>query len=144
MVRDLCRTLLALVLAWLLACPSFAAQGHQTAATSDDPRAMVRPDPKRAKKLVDLGTKEEDAGSYEAALSAYDEAVRYSPFDVTIVGKAAALRSKLIHAYVDNAEKLAVEGNLQGATQQLAAALHIDPNNDTLQERLKQMESMRN
>ena len=105
---------------------------------------MVRPDPKRAKKLVELGTKEEDAGSYEAALSAYDEAVRYSPFDLTIVGKAAALRSKLIHAYVDNAEKLAVEGNLQGATQQLAAALHIDPNNDTLQERLKQMESMRN
>jgi len=144
MVRDLCRTLLALVLSWLLACPSLRAQGHQTAATSDDPRAMVRPDPKRAKKLVELGTKEEDAGSYEAALSAYDEAVRYSPFDLTIVGKAAALRSKLIHAYVDNAEKLAVEGNLQGATQQLAAALHIDPNNDTLQERLKQMESMRN
>jgi Flp pilus assembly secretin CpaC len=144
MVRYSHRPLLALFLAWLLACPSLPAQGRQTAATSDDPRAMVKPDPKRAKKLVELGTKEEDAGSYEAALSAYDEAVRYSPFDVTIVGKAAALRSKLIRAYVDNAEKLAVEGNLQGATQQLAAALHIDPNNDTLQERLKQMESMRN
>ncbi len=104
---------------------------------------MVKPDPKRAKKLVELGTKEEQAGANEAALAAYDEAVRYAPFDVTIVARAAALRSKLIHAYVDSAEKLAVEGNLPGATQQLAIALHIDPSNDVLLERLKELQTMR-
>lgn len=144
MARRVYRPLLAILLSGLLACANVTAQNAQPASTSDDPHAMVKPDAKRAKRLVDLGTKEEATGAYEAALAAYDEAVRYSPFDVTIVGKAAALRSKLIQAYSDNAERLAVEGNLPGATQQLAAALHIDPSNDILQERLKQMQSMRN
>src|ERR1700756_122014 len=99
MVRSFCRPLLALFLSWLLACPGLPAQNRQTAMSSDDPRAMVKPDPKRAKKLAEVGTKEEEAGSYEAALATYDEAVRYSPFDVTIVGKAATLRAKLIRAY---------------------------------------------
>jgi Flp pilus assembly secretin CpaC len=144
MARGVYRPLLAILLSWLLACAALPAQNAAQASTSDDPHAMVKPDPKRAKRLVDLGTKEEATGAYEAALAAYDEAVRYSPFDVTILGKATALRSKLIQAYSDNAEKLAVEGNLQGATQQLAAALHIDPSNDILQERLKQMQAMRN
>jgi Flp pilus assembly secretin CpaC len=144
MLFRLRRPLLALFLSGLLACPTLPAQNQPATANPDDRRAMVKPDPKRAKKLVELGTKEEEAGSYEAALAAYDEAVRYSPFDVTIVGKATALRSKLIRALEDEAERLAIEGNLQGATQQLAAALHIDPNNDMLLERLKQLESMRN
>lgn len=104
---------------------------------------MVKPDLKRAKKLVELAAKEEQAGSYEAALAAYDEAVRYAPFDVTLVAKDAELRSKLVHSYVDGAEKSAVDGDLQGATQQLAAALHVDPSNAVLAERLKQMEAMR-
>jgi type II secretory pathway component GspD/PulD (secretin) len=143
MYRELHRPLLALLLTGLLACPPLRAQNAQQASNSDDPHASVKPDPKRAKKLVELGAKAEQAGAYDAALSAYDEAVRYSPFDVTIVAKAAALRSKLVNGYSESAEKLAVEGNMNGAVQQLAAALHIDPNNDMVQERLKQMESMR-
>jgi tetratricopeptide (TPR) repeat protein/uncharacterized protein YjdB len=143
MRRRFHQPLLALLLCWALACPQLSAQEKQTVSGADDPHALVKPDPKRAKRLVELGAAEEKAGSYEAALAAYDEAVRYAPFDVTIVGKAAALRSKLIDGYAANAERLAVEGNLQGATQQLAAALHIDPSNDILLERLKQLESMR-
>ncbi len=103
---------------------------------------MVKPDPKRAKKLVELGEKQEAAGSHEAALAAYDEAVRYSPFDVTILAKAAALRSRLVQAYVNDAEKLNVEGNFTGATQALAAALRIDPSNTIVLERMKQVASM--
>ncbi len=104
---------------------------------------MVKPDPKRAKKLVELGAKQEEAGAYEEALASYDEAARYAPFDVTIVGKAAALRSKLVQSYVDNAEKLTVEGNFLEATEKLAAALHVDPSNAILLERLKQVDAMR-
>ena len=103
---------------------------------------MVKPDAKRAKKLMEIGAKQEDAGNYEEALAAYDEAVRYAPFDVTIVSKAALLRSKLIHGYVDSAEKLTVDGNFQGATEQLAAALRIDPSNAIVLERMNQVESM--
>ncbi len=137
------QSLFASLLACLLAWPALPAQTRQDSAVADDSHAMVKPDPKRAKKLMELGAKEEAAGADEAALAAYDEAVRYAPFDVMILGKAAALRSKLVHAYVDRAESSAVEGNLLGATQALAAALQIDPSNTTVLERLKQMESMR-
>jgi type II secretory pathway component GspD/PulD (secretin) len=143
MYRRLHPPLLALLLSWLLACPVLPAQSRQADSSADDPHALVKPDPKRAKKLVELGDRQADAGSYVAALAAYDEAVRCAPFDVTIVGKAVTLRSKLLHGYVDNAEKMAVEGDLTGATQQLAEALHIDPSNDVLLERLKQLQSMR-
>jgi type II secretory pathway component GspD/PulD (secretin) len=137
------QSLVAALLACLLAGPPLPGQARQNSAAADDSHAMVKPDPKRAKKLMELGAKEEAAGADEAALAAYDEAVRYAPFDVVILGKAAALRSKLVHGYVDRAERAAVEGNLLGATQALAAALQIDPSNATVLERLKQMESMR-
>lgn len=141
MHSKLAKSLPALVLATLLACPPLPAQNSQGA--SQDPHAMVKPDPKRAKKLAELAAKEEQTGAYEQALAAYDEAVRYAPFDVTLVAKDTELRSKLVHSYVDGAEKSAVDGDLQGATQQLAAALHMDPTNAVVQERLKQMETMR-
>jgi len=142
MHRRLYQPLLALLLSWLLACPPLPAQNGQTASGSGDPHSLVKPDLKRAKKLMELGEQKEDAGSYEQAMAAYQEAARYSPFDVNIVRKGAALRSKLIRAYVDSAERLMVEENFQGATQQLAAALHIDPSNPLLLERLKQLEAM--
>src|SRR5271157_4026109 len=137
MYRSLYRPLLALLLSWLLACPPLPAQGRQTVSGSDDPHALVKPDPKRAKKLVELGTSEEEAGAYGEALAAYDEAARYAPFDVTIVSKAASLRSKLVRAYVDNAERLALDGNFHGATLELGAALSIDPSNTIAEERLR-------
>ena len=140
------RLLAACLLSWVLVVPVIPAPPQQrqslTRGAQDAP-ASTKPDPKRAKKLVELGRQEEEAGALEKALSAYDEAARYAPFDVTIVGKAAALRSKLVQAYVDNAEKLAVQGSYLEATEQLADALRIDPTNAILVERLKQMDSMR-
>lgn len=134
----------ALLLFGLLAYPSLPAQGASQGPTEPkDPRTMVKPDPKRAKKLVEFGEKEEASGAYEVALAAYEEAARYAPFDVTIVSKGAALRSKLVRGYSDNAERLALEGNLEGATEQLAAALHLDPSNRTVFERMQEMEAMR-
>jgi hypothetical protein len=134
---------LALLLSWVLACTQLPAQEAQNSSGAADSRALVKPDAKRAKKLAELGAKEETAGAYEEALAAYEEAARYAPFDVTIVSKGAALRGKLVRAYVDKAERFAIESNLQGATEQLAAALHIDPSNAVLFERLQQLEAMR-
>jgi len=142
-MRRIYQPLLALLLSWLLACPQLPAQGGQSLASSDSSLSLVKPDPKRAKKLADLGAKEEASGSYDEALMAYDQAARYAPFDVTIVSKAAALRSKLVRSHVENAERLALESNLMGATQELAAALQIDPSNAIVLERLKQLEAMR-
>lgn len=135
---------LALLLGWLLACPPLPAQTNaQNNAGPVDPRAMIKPDPKQAKKLVEFGEKEEAAGAYEQALAAYQQAARYAPFDIAIVGKAAALRSKLVRAYSENAERLAIDGDINGATEQLAAALSLDPSNKIVLDRLQQMEQMR-
>src|ERR1700687_4928438 len=122
MRRCLHQPLLALLLAWLLACPQPPALGAQKASATADSHALVKPDPQRAKKLADMGGKEETAGAYEEALAAYEEAARYAPFDVTIVSKGAALRSKLVRGYVESAERLTLDGNFQGATEQLALA----------------------
>jgi type II secretory pathway component GspD/PulD (secretin) len=138
----LCQSLLSCLLCSLLACPASFSQSPQNAGNAQDPTG-VKPDAKRAKKLLEQGEQQEKTGAYEEALASYDEAIRYSPFDVTLVGKAAALRSKLVQAYVDNAEKLTVEGHFLEASEQLAGALRVDPTNQTLLERLKQVDSMR-
>lgn len=146
MFRPLYQSLLACLLCSFLACPPMPAQAPQnpaSAASAEDPRGGVKPDAKRAKKLMEQGEQQERAGAYEQALDSYDQAIRYSPFDVTLVGKAAALRSKLVQGYVDNAEKLAVEGHFLESSEQLAAALRVDPTNETLLERLKQVDTMR-
>ena len=140
MYRKVHQPILALFLSWLLACPPLPAQNPQSAV--DDAHTMVKPDPKRAKKLMDVGNKEEAAGHEEQALAAYDQAARFAPFDVNIVGRAAALRSKLVQGHVDKAEQLTVKGNFLEASEQLAAALQIDPSNTLLTERLKQVDSM--
>ena len=134
----------ALFLCWVLACPAPGAQAPQSPnAKRDAQRSFVKPDPKRAKKLVEQAAKEEAAGDYLQALSDYEEAARYAPFDVTIVGKGVALRSRLLREHLDSAERMAVENNLDGATQQLAMALEVDPGNPAILERLQQMGSMK-
>ena len=138
------RPVLVLGLSCLMACPQVPARGGaQDAAKSLESQMNVKPDAKRAKKLLEVGAKAEAGGDYEDALAAYEEAARYAPMDINVVGKAATLRSKLVRGYVDGAERLALDGNLEKATEQLAAALHFDPTNSTVLERLKQMEAMR-
>ena len=137
-------TAAALFLSWTLVCPTLPAQEPQSPnAKRDAQRSFVKPDPKRAKKLVEQAAREEAAGDYVRALSDYEEAARYAPFDVTIVGKGTSLRSRLLREHLDGAERLAVEGNMDGATEQLAAALEIDPGNPAILERLQQMGSMK-
>jgi Flp pilus assembly secretin CpaC len=134
----------ALLLSWALVCPALPAQDPQSPDAKRDAQfALVKPDPKRAKKLVEQAAQEEAAGDHIRALGDYEEAARYAPFDVAIVSKGNALRSRLLREHLDGAERLAVEGNMDGATQELAAALEIDPGNHAILERLQQMGSMK-
>ncbi len=136
------RATFLLLFAGLLLCPFMLAQsGAPPGNPEQDPFALVKPNPKVAKKLAAYAAKAEAAGAEEDALAAYEQAARYAPMDVTLVGKAAALRSKLVRTHVDNAERLAVEGNFQGATLELASALSIDPKNPIVEERLRQFKS---
>jgi hypothetical protein len=130
---------LSLFLAALLLCAQSIAQSP---AISQMPASGVQPDLKRARKTAEQGGKAEAAGRLGEALAAYEEASRYAPQDANIVARAASLRSKLVRAHVDEAERDALAGHFDQATEELAAALAIDPGNTIVAERLGQLKSM--
>jgi type II secretory pathway component GspD/PulD (secretin) len=99
-------------------------------------------DLKKAQKEVQQGEKAEASGNLTDALAAYDAAAKDAPLDLGIVGHAAALRAKLVRLHVDAAENAAIRGDLQKATEELHAALKIDPGNATVAERQAEMQSM--
>ncbi|HEX4538380.1 MAG TPA: FG-GAP-like repeat-containing protein [Candidatus Acidoferrum sp.] len=99
-------------------------------------------DLKRAQKAAEHGDQAEAAGHIEEALLYYQEATHYAPRDARYIAKEAALRSKLIRTHVDVAERAALEGRMEKATEELRKALHIDPGNTMVAERLTQMNSM--
>ena len=103
---------------------------------------MVRVDPKRAQRALERGVKAESDGKIDEALTAYDEAARYAPQDLAVVGRGAALRSRLIREHVDRAEQLAIDGKVAQAKEELDTAMRIDPTNRVVAERIAEMESM--
>jgi tetratricopeptide (TPR) repeat protein len=133
----------SLFLSVLLVCTQLSAQApsaaQQPAGTT---RSATRPDAKRAQKAAERGAKAEAAGQLEEALTAYQEAALYAPQDAAIVEHAAALRSKLVRLYTEAAERNALAGRLDQATEALASALRIDPGNTIVMERLGQMKTM--
>ena len=123
----------------LLLCAQIPSQTSLSSQLQDN---TVHPDPKRAQKAAERGDKDLASGRFEEALAEYEEAARYAPQDASIVERAAALRSKLVRAFVEAAERDALAGHLTEATEELAAALRIDPGNTFLQERLGQLTAM--
>src|SRR5215469_1529532 len=123
----------------LLVCPLASAQSPSNSHT---PAKNAQQDLKRARKAEELGDKAEAAGRFAEALVYFEEAARYAPMDANIVGHAAALRSKLIRAHVEAAERDALAGDLDQATGELAEALAIDPGNTIVLERLRELKSM--
>jgi tetratricopeptide (TPR) repeat protein len=120
--------------------------GAQVPAQAPSPSqlqgTMVRGDPKRAQKAAERGDKAEAAGRFEEALAAYLEAASYAPQDMAIVERGAALRSRMVRAQVEAAERDALAGRLTQATEELGAALQIDPGNAIVEERLAQLKAM--
>src|SRR6266403_1432405 len=139
MTRTPLRQAASLVLSMLL-CASTS--GQQPQLSSIAPKSIVRPDPKRAQKLVEAGQKAEADGRNDEALSAYDEATRLAPQNLALVGRGAALRSRLIREHADKAEQLALAGKLPQAKEELSSAMRIDPSNKIVAERYAQMQSM--
>jgi len=134
---------LSVVLCTLLA--GAQARGQQAPAGSPSTwqgEPGVRPDPKRAQKAAGLGDKAAAEGKFDDALAYYAEAARFAPQDMAIVGRGAALRSKLVREHVEAAERDALTGEMEKATEELGAALRIDPGDAIVRERLAQMQSM--
>src|SRR5260370_4848107 len=114
----------------------------QAPATSQIQGPMVRPDPKRAQKAVERGDKAQAAGNLDEALQAYEEAARYAPHEGYVLERGAALRSRVVRVDMEGAERDAMAGRLTEATDDLAAALRIDPSNKVVAERLAQLKAM--
>jgi type II secretory pathway component GspD/PulD (secretin) len=117
-------------------------QSQSTLSTSPSLTA-VRPDAKRAQKATEQGERAEADGRLDEAVAAYDEAARYAPGDPAVLGRGAALRAKLVRTHTDNAERLALVGNIAAATQELQLAMHTDPGNLVVAERIAQMNAMK-
>jgi hypothetical protein len=132
----------ALMFSLLLLCAPMQGQGSLGKQKNSHLDDTVRPDPKRAQKAVELGDKAQADGRLAEALVYYEQAARYAPRDAAIVGRAAALRSKIVRDYVEAAERDALAGYMDKATIELGAALRLDPGNEIVGERLREMQAM--
>ena len=154
MISAYSRQALSLLLAILLSgAPSFAqAQSSPAQSQSSPPQTVPNeaqldmaphPNPKIAKKISELGDKALADGHFDEALNYYQQAVRYAPQDASLLERIASLRSKLIRAHVEAAERDALAGHADVGTEELAKALLIDPNDTIVAERLIQMKAMK-
>src|SRR5713226_2773564 len=123
----------------LLICTQVPAQAPSPSQLQAN---ALHPDPIRAQKSAERGDQAEAAGRFEEALTAYEEAVRYAPQDASMAERGAALRSKLVRAHVEAAERDALAGLLTQATEELGRALRVDPGNTIVEERLAQLKAM--
>jgi tetratricopeptide (TPR) repeat protein len=126
--------------ALFLAIPAGAQEEAKRAP--GEPRVQLHEDLSRARRAAERGDQAEAAGHLDQAVLHYQEAVIYAPRETAYVLKEAALRSRLVRTHVDAAEKAALEGRMESATEELRKALHIDPKNTVVAERLSQMKSM--
>lgn len=142
---------LSVLLALLLCCAQSRAQSStpaqssppETAPNEQQLQMAPRPNPKYAKKLSELADKELAEGRFDEALNYYEQAARYAPQDTALLERIASMRSKLVRDHVEAAERDALAGHADVATEELAKALLIDPGNTIVEERLHQMNAMK-
>jgi Flp pilus assembly secretin CpaC len=145
------RQLVSLLLALLLCCAESPAQSSAPAQSSPPETApneaqlqmAPHPNPKYAKKLSELADKDLADGRFDEALNYYQQAARYAPQDTALIERIASMRSKLVRDHVEAAERDALAGHADVATEELAKALLIDPGNTIVAERLNQMNAMK-
>ena len=140
-MRPNSRRVAAVLACAFLVCPLAGAAQKQKAKGKPEAGAVTL-DPKQARKLVERGERLEAEGKLEEALAAYDEAAKFAPNDAEVVGRGAALRSRMVREHVESAERLALENGIRPAVEELNKALAIDKGNTIVAQRLLEMKAM--
>jgi len=128
---------LRLLLLTTLALPSPGALGEPL--PQDAHATAAQPDSRHARSALAMAEKAEGSGNWEEALAAYQAATRLAPRDIQILRRLEAARARAMRAHEDLAERLALEGRVQEAQEELRAAIKLDPANASLRERQAQI-----
>jgi Flp pilus assembly secretin CpaC len=128
----------AAIAALFLLAATFAPAQSSSKAAKQGPKD----DSRQAERLAGEGDKAAAAGKLREALADYTQAVKAAPGDTGIARRAAAMRAQMVQALVDQAETNALYGNIVGAAELMNEALHIDPGNTIVAERLAQLKQM--
>jgi general secretion pathway protein D len=106
-----------------------------------DALCASRPDARKAHEALEQGRQAEQTGDWAAAFDAYTQATTCAPKDMEALLLRESARFRLVQQHTDRAEREALAGQLEQASDELRAALKIDPGYSVAQERLAQFES---
>lgn len=126
------------ILAVSLALAGPLAQTARTQAPAS-PAPTVKPDAKKAKAAYQQGTRAEQQKDWDAAYSAYSDAVNWAPNEREYALRREIARSRLVQTKVDAAERDAISGRLDEARRELMGASYLDPSNKVVRERLAEL-----
>jgi type II secretory pathway component GspD/PulD (secretin) len=134
----------AIFLACLLIVPSVYPQSAGPSVGSFQGSVLPtpsqpKPDANRALKSFQDGRQAEQRGNWEAAFSAYSEAVTYAPNNKEYPQFQEHARFQLVQGLAADAEKRFIAGDPLGARALLSRALEIDPTYSIAGERLAQL-----
>ncbi|HMC29069.1 MAG TPA: FG-GAP-like repeat-containing protein, partial [Verrucomicrobiae bacterium] len=104
--------------------------------------AGPKDDVKQAERLAEAGDRAAADGKWQETLADYAQAVKAAPGNAGILRRAAVMRARAVQTLVDGAEKSALDGNVDTATNLMREALRIDPGNTIVAERLAQLQQM--
>jgi hypothetical protein len=141
-IRQAASVLLAVLLSSSQSFAQTQASPPQTVPNEAQPQMAPRPNPKYAKKLIELGDKELADGRFDEAPTTTSRPRGTQIAEVALIERVASMRSKLVRDHVEAAERDALAGHADVATEELAKALLIDPGNTIVTERMKQMKAM--
>ncbi|MGC2330026.1 MAG: FG-GAP-like repeat-containing protein, partial [Candidatus Acidiferrales bacterium] len=96
-------------------------------------------DAKKAKEAYEQGVRAERNEDWDAAYTAYSDAVNYAPNNREYFIHRELAKSRLVQERADAAERDAVSGKLDEARQALLSATYLDPTNRVLRDRLAEL-----
>jgi hypothetical protein len=106
------------------------------------PAPPRKQDQKRAKEAAKRGQRAAQAGDWQAAFEAYDDAAHWDPENLDDLQGLAIARAHVVQAKLDAAEKDAVSGLMPQAIRELREARLLDPSNKVVAARLIELSAL--